>query len=286
MACQARTLDCSDGKARAPTRRPQAVDPRVCMYWRKGHCRDGAACRFTHADVPGGVRAKEPLGWGKDRLTFSVRSVRIPRKKIQEHQGVTYFAIEVQLEEEGPVHYVLRRYNDFLGLYNVLGRHGRANPTVSFPRKHCFGCSGPRLEARRAALEAWLTKAVRFGQRGCGDHFRSFLTAGQRPYVTSFYGASQESAPPGADHGCYVIGSGSAPDKAQLAGHPAAEEAAPPVTVLYDVVVPAGSDLLAVTVPGADGTDQVINFPVPPGTVPGATLRLRFDPARRCLEQA
>lgn len=277
----------------------QARDPRVCKYWRQGHCRNGDACRFTHAHAPAsagmpttvGVRAREPLGWGRDRLTFSVCSLRMPPRKIQEHEGVTYFAIEVQLEEGRPAHYVLRRYNDFVGLSNALGRE---IPGAPFPGKHWFGCSGPQLEARRAGLEAWLINAVSVGHRGWGDHLRSFLTAGQRAHVASFHGASPDSPPPGADYGCYVIGSGSAPEKAQMAAPPVTEEEAPPASPatppvvdasLYDVVVPAGSELLAISVPGTDGTDQVINFPVPPGTAPGTTLRLRFDPARKCLEQ-
>lgn len=273
-----------------------AKDPRICNYWKKGYCRNGAACRFTHADVAGdppgrapiagpGVpaaagapapvvapapagerypgapasRAREPSGAreGRDKMI-----VRMPYRQIRPHEGVTFFAIEVEMKAGGPAHRVYRRYNDFLALSRTLGpsraTSSRGDP---FPPKHWFGCSGPKLEARRAALEAWLISALSVRRLDWDEPLQHFLTSGA-PAVDPAGGAAPRALP-------------AAPPREQA-------------SQLFEVVVPAGAQLLAVSVPGAGphGAEEVINFPVPQGIRPNTTLRLRYDHATRRLVQS
>jgi len=54
---------------------------------------------------------------------------------------------------------VYRRYRDFYKLLIDLARAGPI-PSAAFPRKHFTGCTGTKLERRRAMLEFWLMSVV------------------------------------------------------------------------------------------------------------------------------
>jgi len=66
-----------------------------------------------------------------------------------------FFGICVKPQGGGPSWYVMHRFSEFLQLRDKL------RDTSSFPRKHYFGCTGGKLEARRCGLEVWLQEVVR-----------------------------------------------------------------------------------------------------------------------------
>lgn len=95
---------------------------------------------------------------------LGVASVRLPSELIEDRFGITYFSIEVTPSDGRPVWRVLKRYNDFDRLADLLGGQARTIMSTPFPRKHLTGCQGHKLEARRLALQSWLETVVRYSQ--------------------------------------------------------------------------------------------------------------------------
>jgi hypothetical protein len=93
-----------------------------------------------------------------------VQSVRILPDQVYEQGSVTQFIVEVTPNSGGAPWRVLHRYNDFDQLRSSGGQHCRDMLRANFPRKHLTGCSGERLQKRRAALDLWLAEFVQWVQ--------------------------------------------------------------------------------------------------------------------------
>eukprot|EP00930_Biecheleria_cincta_P035380 TRINITY_DN24337_c0_g1_i1.p1 TRINITY_DN24337_c0_g1~~TRINITY_DN24337_c0_g1_i1.p1 ORF type:complete len:414 (-),score=62.32 TRINITY_DN24337_c0_g1_i1:147-1388(-) len=122
---------------------------------------------------------------------LAVSSARFPREAIQEHRGVTYFAIDV-VPTQGAPWRILRRYSQLRSFMEQIGK--RRHP---FPGKHWFCCQGVRLEERRRGLEVWLNAVIRDHQQSLPANrvgaWQSFLEAGSVPLLQPAAGAVSSS---------------------------------------------------------------------------------------------
>lgn len=96
-----------------------------------------------------------------------IAGVAIPPARVVEGEEFTTFVVEVSpASASGSAPWcVRRRYREFHDLRAALrpGAPERLDG-LAFPRRHVRGCAGARLEARRLALEAWLSEVVREAQ--------------------------------------------------------------------------------------------------------------------------
>lgn len=123
----------------------------------------------------GAIVSKSGSQQSAQACKLAVSGVRFPGEAIREHQGVTYFAIDV-VPTQGSPWRVLRRYRD---LRTFMEQVGRRHP---FPRKHWCCCQGDRLEVRRSGLEVWLNAVIRDHQQSLPAKniaaWQSFLETG------------------------------------------------------------------------------------------------------------
>lgn len=105
---------------------------------------------------------------------LGVDSVRLPPEEYVCMGGTVYFTVVVTPDNGGAPWRVQRRYNQFDELCEQLGAKLLSTP---FPRKHLTGCEGAKLEARRAALEAWISAVIRYSQSYDYARWRGALRA-------------------------------------------------------------------------------------------------------------
>eukprot|EP00746_Dinoflagellata_sp_MGD_P150104 gnl/MRDRNA2_/MRDRNA2_82033_c0_seq3.p1 gnl/MRDRNA2_/MRDRNA2_82033_c0~~gnl/MRDRNA2_/MRDRNA2_82033_c0_seq3.p1 ORF type:complete len:369 (+),score=74.86 gnl/MRDRNA2_/MRDRNA2_82033_c0_seq3:518-1624(+) len=235
----------------------------------------------SQAAAPSVVVRARPQPWakgkGKGRLVNStimhappppqlkVSSIQIPAHAIEMRGGITFFAVDVYPEDGGNSWRVMRRYNDFHNLRNILGPEGNSFPGACFPRKHLTGCTGAKLETRRADLELWLLRALQhpLSRNAWVKKLIDFLEAGRAAI-------SPSSAP------ATVASSGplSVAQPLQAAEASAAQ--------LIQIQVPSGcvpGQHLGVTVP--DG--RQLTVVMPEAVKAGDVLDLEFNPATGVL---
>ncbi|CAJ1333817.1 unnamed protein product [Effrenium voratum] len=235
--------------------------------------------------------------------SLGVSTISLPREGMCEHNGVTYFAVDVVHSTRGTWR-VMRRYNEFRELKRYV--RGRCR----FPRKLWFGCEGPRLEERRHALEVWLRHvALRYTANGMPwrveSPLRDFLERGsnQVPVPDEFIsvqvppgvvpGQPLTVTAPGGPSFIIVVPEGASPGAMLRVQRPPNTSGDTPLAlgdqngtankVLLSVSVPAGvrpGQMLAVKVP--DGRELTV---VVPPDAP-QELQLEFDAAQGRLTVA
>lgn len=99
-------------------------------------------------------------------MPIAIDSVSLPAHAVTSRDGVTYFAVDVTPADGGAMWRVYRRYRHFHELSQLLAcRKGSPALSAPFPGKTWLPCFGGALEARRCALEAWLTEFLGVASR-------------------------------------------------------------------------------------------------------------------------
>lgn len=216
---------------------------------------------------------------------LNVLQVKIPAELMEVREGVTYFAVNVY-PESGAAWRVLRRYNHFYDLRNLLVPK-KALPGAPFPKKSLLACKGAALERRREALQLWLRRTLEQPEATAPHapwipQLREFLES-NRTYIRA-----PSSRPPSP--GPSALAALPGPMQEQALQEPAASshtetsptETSLTETCLLEIEIPHGAsagELLGVTVP--DG--QQLTFPVPEGAKGGTVIELWYDPSEGSL---
>jgi len=195
---------------------------------------------------------------------LKVSSIQIPAGGTEMRGDTTFFAVDVYPEGGGAPWRTMRRYNDFHSLNASIGTQ---LPGAAFPRKHLMGCTGSKLESRRAGLELWLQRVLEnpSSRTAWTKRLVDFLEAGRVMMQTSPAAMSSPAAP-GSQRLQLAAPKSSAPQSAV----PAASD-----VQLIQIEVPHGcrpGQHLGVTVP--DG--RQLTVVVPEGVAAGAVLDLEF----------
>jgi len=200
---------------------------------------------------------------------LEVAGVMMPLEGVQQQGDVTSFGVLVQADS-GKTWKIGRLYSHFEELARVLGPVAVHHHESPFPSS-----KGGTPQGMRHALEKWLMRVLKEPQSR-GEWVRAlrhFLDVSK--HLSRVSASSAASSRVSRVPGSRPPPAGQPPFIEEVSQREAA-------SVLLQIVVPSGvsaGELLAVTVP--DG--RVMDFPVPPGVLPGTTLHLNFDHATGTL---
>eukprot|EP00403_Amphidinium_massartii_P041762 CAMPEP_0178443838 /NCGR_PEP_ID=MMETSP0689_2-20121128/39134_1 /TAXON_ID=160604 /ORGANISM="Amphidinium massartii, Strain CS-259" /LENGTH=458 /DNA_ID=CAMNT_0020067923 /DNA_START=26 /DNA_END=1402 /DNA_ORIENTATION=+ len=208
--------------------------------------------------VGGGIMAAMASGRAQKKVIamevfpYGVQTVTLSRDGVREHEGVSYFAIDITPTTGAPWR-VMRRYRDFDGLRKALKSINRLSNRCYFPPKRWHKLEGRELDYRREQLESWLRYQLRVsnGVPGCVRILRPFLENARG----------------------VVPGSSSAGPQAALPTAASEQQQQQACAPLLKVVVPEGAVAgQALRVLAPDG--RTLEIVVPPEAQPGTELKV------------